>query len=127
MRRFVRRRIFEAPNNVGLARDGGRLIVEGPGGERFVEEAIGMPEDEGPGNTEEIAGRDFIRDIEVGSVNRSAAGFDEGVDGLVGGICTSIECIRLVELVCTRAFEDAVAAEYPCACLEEPDEDGGTI
>ena len=41
-------------------------------------------EREGPGNTEDKEGLDFIR-IEVGIVRRSAAGLDEGVDGRVGG------------------------------------------
>ena len=38
-----------------------------------------------PGHTEEIGGRAFKRDEEVGIVNRKATGFDDGVDGLVGG------------------------------------------
>lgn len=43
---------------------------------------------EGPGKTEDRAGLDFIR-IEVGIVRRNAAGFDEGVDGRVGGTTNS--------------------------------------
>lgn len=63
----------------------------------------------GPGKTEDRAGRDFIR-IEVGIVKRSAAGFEEGVDGLVGGTIKSRPWIRLVELVCDFAREAAVGA-----------------
>lgn len=43
---------------------------------------------EGPGKTEDRAGLDFIR-MEVGIVSRNAAGFDEGVDGRVGGTVNS--------------------------------------
>lgn len=43
---------------------------------------------EGPGKTEDRAGRDFIR-IDVGIVRRNAAGFDDGVDGRVGGTINS--------------------------------------
>lgn len=38
-----------------------------------------------PGKTEEIGGRAFRRDEEVGIVRRRATGFDDGVDGRVGG------------------------------------------
>jgi hypothetical protein len=63
----------------------------------------------GVGKMEDRAGRDFIR-IEVGIVKRSAAGFDEGVDGLAGGTMKSSPWIRLVELVCDFAREAAVGA-----------------
>lgn len=43
--------------------------------------------------TEEREGRDFKRDC-VGMVNRSAAGFDDGVEGRVGG--TLMSYMRLV-------------------------------
>jgi hypothetical protein len=43
---------------------------------------------EGPGNTEDKEGLDLIR-MEVGIVRRNAAGFDEGVDGRVGGTTNS--------------------------------------
>ena len=39
---------------------------------------------------------DFSRDC-VGIVNRRAVGFDEGVEGLVGGVL--ISCMRLIELI----------------------------
>lgn len=57
-----------------LSEDGGR------GG--IGEVARGVADDEG-GKTDEIEGRAFRRD--VGMVNRSAAGFEDGVEGRVGG------------------------------------------
>lgn len=98
------------------------------GGERVAyEDPVEEPDVDGPGKIELMDGRDFIRDMDVGRVSRKAAGLEEGVEGLVGGTCTSIECIRLVEFVCKRALEAAVAAEYPCVCLEELAGGGGTI
>ena len=66
---------------------------------------------EAPGKTAERAGLDLMRAMDVGIVNRKAAGFDDGVDGRVGGTCISIPCILLVEFVCVRAREEAVAEE----------------
>ena len=63
----------------------------------------------GGGKIPDIDGLDFKRDIEVGIVSLRAVGFEEGVEGLDGG--RSTPCIRLVELVCILAREDAVAAE----------------
>ena len=40
---------------------------------------------EGEGKTEVIGVRDFMRDEDVGMVRRRAAGFDDGVEGRVGG------------------------------------------
>lgn len=51
-------------------------------------------------------------------VRRSAAGFEEGVLGRVGGTLKS--CIRLVELLCDLALEAAVGSSYR-------DLDGGTF
>lgn len=59
-----------------LSEDGGR------GG--MGEVARGVAEDEG-GKTDEIGARTFRREDDVGIVNRSAAGFEDGVDGRVGG------------------------------------------
>jgi hypothetical protein len=59
-----------------LSEDGGR------GGMGDV--ARGVADDEG-GKTDEIEGRAFRRRVDVGIVNRSAAGFEDGVDGRVGG------------------------------------------
>ena len=53
----------------------------------------------------------------VGRVRRIAAGFDEGVEGRVGGTTRSAECSRLVEFVCALAREDAVGALYLCERL----------
>ena len=64
-----------------------------------------------------IEGRLFTRDRLVGIVKRNAAGFEEGVEGLAGGICSTL-CIRLVEFMCIRAREEAVAAEYPLGCCD---------
>jgi hypothetical protein len=87
--------------------EGGR---EGKGGRGDVAreiEGTAAPEGEGEGNTDESAGRDFIR-IDVGIVRRSATGLVEGVDGRVGGTMYSIPCIRLVEFVCDFARDAAV-------------------
>jgi hypothetical protein len=46
----------------------------------------GVADDDGGGKTDEIEGRAFRRNVDVGIVNRSAAGFEDGVDGRVGGI-----------------------------------------
>lgn len=60
-------------------REGGRGEVErrgavvGPGATATV------------GNTLEIGARDLRRDDDVGIVSRRAAGFDDGVEGRVGG------------------------------------------
>ena len=51
------------------------------------------------------------RDDRVGSVKRKAAGYADGVDGLEGGKACSKACSRLVEFVCMRARDVAVAAE----------------
>lgn len=59
-------------------------------------------------NTDESAGRDFIDRIDVGIVRRSATGFEEGVDGRVGGTMYSRPCIRLVEFACDFARDAAV-------------------
>jgi hypothetical protein len=59
-----------------LSEDGGR------GG--MGEVARGVTEDEG-GKTDDIEGRAFRREDDVGIVNRSAAGFEDGVGGRVGG------------------------------------------
>jgi hypothetical protein len=59
-----------------LSEDGGR------GG--IGEVARGVAEEE-PGKTDEIEGRDLRREDDVGMVNRSAAGFEDGVEGRVGG------------------------------------------
>ena len=58
----------------------------------------------------EMGARDFIRDEDVGIVSLSAAGLDDGVEGLVGGTLYSKPYIRLVvELVCAAfALDDAV-------------------
>jgi len=66
-----------------------------------------FPLDEDPPNICERAGRLFSRDC-VGIVNRRAAGFDEGVGGLVGGIL--ISCMRLIELLWLFALEAAVGS-----------------
>ena len=62
---------------------------EGLGG---IGAVMGDPEMTGL-KTEDRDGRDFKRDC-VGMVNRSAAGFDDGVEGRVGG--TLISYMRLV-------------------------------
>ena len=59
-----------------LSEDGGR------GGMGDV--ARGVADDEG-GKTDEIGARAFRRKVDVGIVNRSAAGFEDGVDGRAGG------------------------------------------
>jgi hypothetical protein len=59
-----------------LSEDGGR------GG--IGEVARGVAEDEG-GKTDEIEGRVLRREDVVGIVSRSAAGFEDGVEGRVGG------------------------------------------
>ena len=62
------------------------------------------------GKTLEMGARDFIRDDDVAIVSLRAAGFDDGVEGLVGGTIYSRPYIRLVvELVCAAlALDDAV-------------------
>jgi hypothetical protein len=59
-----------------LSEDGGR------GG--MGDAARGVADDEGA-KTDEIEGRAFRRKEDVGMVNRNAAGFEDGVDGRVGG------------------------------------------
>jgi hypothetical protein len=59
-----------------LSDDGGR------GG--IGEVARGVADEEG-GKTDEIAGRAFKREDDVGMVSRSATGFEDGVEGRVGG------------------------------------------
>ena len=49
------------------------------------------------GKIDEIGALDFRREEDVGMVRRSAAGFDEGVVGRVGGTLSSRAEIRLVE------------------------------
>lgn len=61
-----------------LSEDGGRGITG--------EIARGVAEDGGGGKTDEIEGRDLRRADDVGIVNRSAAGLEDGVEGRVGGI-----------------------------------------
>ena len=79
---------------------------EGAGGKGdCVEVGVG-------GNTADIGVRAFIRDDAVGMVNLRAAGLEEGVVGREGGMPKSRPCIRLVELACALAREDAVAALY---------------
>ena len=74
----------------------------------------------GVGKTEEMGVRDFIREDEVGMVRRSAAGFEDGVEGRVGGTLYSRPWIRLAELACTLAREEAVGALYPAWTALEP-------
>lgn len=57
--------------------------------------------------TEDSDGRDFMRDC-VGMVNRSAAGFDDGVEGRVGG--TLISYMRLAVFLWVFAREAAVGS-----------------
>ncbi len=69
----------------------------------------------GDGKTLDIGARDFIRDDDVGIVSLSAAGLDDGVEGLAGGIGYSKPCRRLVVAVATFALDDAVAVSYRAA------------
>ena len=66
-----------------------------------------LPLEDGPPNTCERAGRLLSRDC-VGIVNRRAVGFDEGVEGLVGGVL--ISCMRLIELLWLLAFDATVGS-----------------
>jgi hypothetical protein len=59
-----------------LSDDGGRG--------RLGEAARGVAEEEG-GKTDEMGVRAFKREDDVGMVNRSATGFEDGVVGRVGG------------------------------------------
>ena len=97
--------------------EGGR----GVGGKGDVERAI-----DGPCvNTAETGVRTFVRYEAVGIVSRSAAGLEEGVVGRVGGTAKSRPCMRLVELACALAREDAVVALYRAAvAYDDPDPDG---
>jgi hypothetical protein len=61
-----------------LSEDGGR------GGIGELARGVTEDEDEG-GKTDEIGGRAFRREDDVGMVNRRAAGFADGVDGRAGG------------------------------------------
>lgn len=69
----------------------------------------GALSDGGAPNTAERAGRDLSRDW-VGMVRRSAAGFDDGVEGRVGGTLKSI--ILLVEFLWVLARDAAVGSSY---------------
>jgi hypothetical protein len=60
-----------------------KLSVDGGRG-RLGEVARGVAEDDG-GKTEEMGVRAFRREDDVGMVSRSAAGFEDGVEGRVGG------------------------------------------
>jgi len=66
-----------------------------------------LPLEEGPPNICERAGRLFSRDC-VGIVNRRAMEFEEGVEGLAGGVLVSY--MRLVELLWLFAFDAAVGS-----------------
>jgi len=71
-----------------LSEDGGRARtgeIDGGRG-RTGEIARGVAEDGGGGKTDEIEGRDLRRADDVGMVNRSAAGLEDGVEGRVGGV-----------------------------------------
>ena len=71
--------VFDPPvadRECKLTDDGGR------GG--IGEVARGVAEDDG-GKTDEIGGRAFRREEDVGMVSRSATGFADGVEGRVGG------------------------------------------
>jgi hypothetical protein len=63
-----------------------RKLSEDGGRGRTGEIARGVAEDGGGGKTDEIEGRDLRRADDVGMVNRSAAGLEDGVEGRVGGI-----------------------------------------
>ena len=55
------------------------------GGRGSMGEVVrGMAEEEG-GKTAEMGARAFKREDDVGMVNHSAAGFEDGVEGHVGG------------------------------------------
>ena len=90
------------------AAEGGRE-GERIGGNGDVERARGA--DAGPGGTEgktlEIGARAFRRDDDVGIVSLSAAGLEDGVEGLVGGIVYSKPCNR-PRVAWTFAPDDAV-------------------
>ena len=58
-------------------REGGRTGARGDVARAELEPAVG--------NTLVIGVRDFMRDDDVGIVSLSAAGFDDGVEGRVGG------------------------------------------
>ena len=85
-------------------------------------EAPAALDGEGAENTDDRAGRDFIR-IEDGIVNSSAA-VEDGVDGLVGGTVCSRPCIRLVEFVCDFAREVAVGSSYRASLVVEGPAEG---
>lgn len=79
---------------------------------RGVADAEGAAVETGEGKTERIEGRDLSRMV-VGSVRRMAAGFDDGVEGRVGGTTYSRPRMRLVDAVWLLAREAAVGASYP--------------
>lgn len=92
-----------------VGRDGGRA-----GGNGDVERVTGAVRGGAEvGKTLEIGARAFMRDDEVGIVSLRAAGFDDGVEGRVGGTLYSNPYNRLVVAVCAFfAFDDAVGVSY---------------
>jgi hypothetical protein len=109
--RFGRRRTLGAEGcGLLVVRDGLRARAEGGrGGMGYAvhKAGKGISEIDGPAKTPDNAGRVFRR-VWVGIVRRSAAGLEEGVEGLVGGTLKS--CIRLVEFLCDLARDAAVGS-----------------